>query len=427
MSPGLNVIDPKVVSAFRSALIHQGLALVILTLMAFAWLAVRRRGRAGAADEVGAGRRPTAGPVGRLVIAVGFGNLWLFDGILQTQPKMPLGLPSLVIEPAADSSPHWVQGTAHWAGALWSAHPVGAATATVWIEVGLGVWLLAASRGPMARLAGVVSAGWGLAVWIFGESFGGIFASGQSWLIGAPGAVAVYVVAGVLIALPERAWRSRLPGRLTLAGLGVFLIGMAVLQAWPGRGSWQGVSHGQLGSLAGMAESMALTPQPGFLSSLLGSFATFDAAHGFAVNLFFVIALGVTGGVFVTGRARLIRPVLIGFGIISLVVWVLVQDLAFLGGVGTDPGSMIPFILLATAGYLAIQDRGAEAGGGLSGAAGSGSAGSGSSSAGSDTSSGAKDRSWPVRTAIEADRPVSRSPTSSQARAMPTISDVTSA
>jgi hypothetical protein len=107
--------------------------------------------------------------------------------------------------------------------------------------------------------------------------------------------------------LPERVWRSRWLGRLTLAGLGVFLIGMAVLLAWPGRGYWQGVSHGQLGPLAGMAESMALTPQPGFLSSWLGSFATFDAAHGFAVNLFFVIALTVIGAVFMTGRARLIR------------------------------------------------------------------------------------------------------------------------
>ena len=303
MSPGLNVTDPKVVSAFRSALIHQGLALVILALIAVAWLVVRRRRRAGAVDEVGAGGRAPAGPAGRLVLAVGFGNLWLFDGILQMQPKMPLGLPSLVIEPAAESSPHWVQAMASWAGTLWSDHPVGAATATVWIEVGLGLWLLAAPRGPLARLAGLASVGWGLAIWIFGESFGGIFASGQSWLTGAPGAAAVYVVAGALIALPERAWRSRLPGRLTLAGLGVFLIGMAVLQAWPGRGSWQGVSHGHLGSLAGMAESMALTPQPGFLSGWLGSFATFDAAHGFAVNLFFVIALGVTGAVFVARAA----------------------------------------------------------------------------------------------------------------------------
>jgi cytochrome oxidase Cu insertion factor (SCO1/SenC/PrrC family) len=33
---------------------------------------------------------------------------------------------------------------------------------------------------------------------------------------------------------------------------------------------------------------------------------------------------------------------------------VLIEDLGFLGGLGTDPNSMIPFVLLATAGYLAV-------------------------------------------------------------------------
>src|SRR5579863_10289086 len=105
MSPGFNVNDPKVVSAFRSALIHQALlALAVIALLAIGWLIVRRRARAGAAGGARAGRRVPSGPVGRLVLAVGFGNLWLFDGILQTQPKMPLGLPPMVIGPAAQSS-----------------------------------------------------------------------------------------------------------------------------------------------------------------------------------------------------------------------------------------------------------------------------------------------------------------------------------
>jgi len=34
--------------------------------------------------------------------------------------------------------------------------------------------------------------------------------------------------------------------------------------------------------------------------------------------------------------------------------WVLVQDLGFLGGLGTDPNSMIPLILLFSAGYLTL-------------------------------------------------------------------------
>ena len=106
--------------------------------------------------------------------------------------------------------------------------------------------------------------GWGLVVWVFGESFGGIFAPGLTWLFGAPGAVLIYCVAGALIALPERVWHDPRLGQAILAGLGLFLVAMAVLQAWPGRGFWQGISHGQRGTLAGMTGSMAQTPQPRF-------------------------------------------------------------------------------------------------------------------------------------------------------------------
>jgi len=99
--------------------------------------------------------------------------------------------------------------------------PPQAGAATVWIQAGLGIWMLAAVRGPLSRLAGLASVAWGLVVWVFGESFGGIFAPGLTWLFGAPGAVLLYVVAGALIALPERSWRTRRLGRVTLAGTGL--------------------------------------------------------------------------------------------------------------------------------------------------------------------------------------------------------------
>jgi len=103
-----------------------------------------------------------------------------------------------------------------------------------------------------------------------------------------------------------------------------------------------------------MTGAMAQTSQPGFLSAWVSAFTAFDEAHGFAVNLFVVAALAVTGVVFVTGRPRLIRPVLAGFAVVCLADWVLVEDLGFLGGLGTDPNSMIPMVLLAAAGYLAL-------------------------------------------------------------------------
>jgi cytochrome oxidase Cu insertion factor (SCO1/SenC/PrrC family) len=365
MNSGLSPDDPTLVAAFRSALLHQ--SAIALLIVAFLWLlwATMRTWRlvtpgvkAGAKGEGGWEAR------GRAVLRVGFGMIWILDGILQAQPKMAGGLASPVIEPSAGASPGWVQHLVNWGGTIWSYHPITAGAASVWIQIGIGVWLLVAKNGPWSRLAGLASVAWGLVVWVFGEAFGGIFAPGLSWLTGAPGGVLIYVVAGALIALPENAWRSPRLGRLLLGGIGLFFIGMAVLQAWPGRGYWKGVIHGQPGTLAGMVQSMASTPQPHFLSALLADFGSFAASNGFAVNLVVVLALAAMGAVFVagfvTGRPQLVRYA-VWFGLVfCLAVWVLVQDLGFLGGLGTDPNSMIPFILLFSAGYLALTPAAAH-------------------------------------------------------------------
>ena len=316
--------------------------------------------QAAAARAATAWREPRA----RRLLRVGFGILWLFDGILQAQPQMAGGLPAQVTEPAASSSPGWVQHLVNWGGSIWSYHPIEAAAASVWIQVGIGLWLIFAVRGWPSRLAGITSAGWGLIVWVFGEAFGGIFAPGLTVLFGAPGAVLIYAVAGALIALPGRAWDTARTGRLILAGTGAFLAGMALLQAWPGRGFWQGTAAGHPGTLAGMVASMAGTSQPHVLSAAVSAFGDFTAAHGFAVNLFAVIvvaALGVSflscaflSGAFLGGRPWLARIAVIAGTVFCLADWVLVEDFGFFGGLGTDPNSMIPLILLFTAGYLAL-------------------------------------------------------------------------
>jgi cytochrome oxidase Cu insertion factor (SCO1/SenC/PrrC family) len=229
----------------------------------------------------------------------------------------------------------------------------------VWIQLGLGIWLLVAPRGRWSRLGGLASAGWGTVVWVFGESFGGIFAPGLSWLFGAPGAVVFYCVAGLLLALPERAFGTPRLGRIVLACTGVFFLGMAILQAWPGRGFWQGriPRSTHVGTLAGMVHQMAQTPQPGFLSSWVAAFAAFDAAHGWAVNFVVVVALATIGFALCTSRRLFVFPALIGTVVLCLADWVLVEDFGFLGGVGTDPNSMVPMVLVVAAGYVAVVDQ----------------------------------------------------------------------
>jgi cytochrome oxidase Cu insertion factor (SCO1/SenC/PrrC family) len=365
MNSGLNIHDPTVVAAFKQALLHQGIAAALLfALLGLAWVVVRELrgpGRLASEPDGGSGGGPAGPPLpeapARRLLRIGFGLLWIFDGVLQAQPGMAVGLPSQVIQPTAASSPSWVQHLVNWAGTSWSYHPIEAAAGAVWIQVGIGIWLLLASRGRMSRLAGLTTVGWGLVVWVFGESFGGVFAPGLSWLTGAPGAALCYCVAGALIALPDRVWRTARTGRLMLTCLGAFLVGMAVLQAWPGRGFWQGDLHGQPGSLTTMAQSMASLSQPSALADLVSAFASAVQAHGFAINLIAVTGLGATGLALLGGRPRIARTALFVLTAFCLVTWVLVQDLGFFGGLGTDPNSMLPMLLLAYAGYLAASVR----------------------------------------------------------------------
>ncbi len=355
MNSGLNSDNPTLVAAFRNAVLHQGIiALLVFAVLAVAWVAIREwmQPRASRAAARGA----VAEPAWRQLLRIGFGILWIFDGLLQAQPAMAAGLPSQVIEPSAASSPTWVQHLVNWAGTTWSYHPIQAGASAVWIQIGIGAWLIAAPRGRWSRFAGLASVAWGLVVWVFGESFGGIFAPGLSWLFGAPGAAAFYCAAGVLIALPERRWPAPQLGRTILPVLGVFFIGMAVLQAWPGRGFWPG-AHGRGGTLTGMVTSMAATPQPALLAGWVRDFASFTAAHGSAVNLFAVIALAAIGVCLAAAGPApgwLLRVAVVAVVVLCLADWVLIEDFGFLGGLGTDPNSMIPTALLVVAGYLAL-------------------------------------------------------------------------
>ncbi len=359
MGNGLRANNPFIVSAFESALLRQALVVaLILVLLAIAWRFLREtrlRHAGGAANGYSDDLGPE--PAARRVLRFGFALLWLLDGFLQMQPDMPLGMASNVVHPAAATSPAWVRHLVNFGVTTWNNHPIQAATSAVWIQLGIGALLLVAPRGRWSRLAGLVSAGWGLVVWAFGEAFGQIFAPGASWLFGAPGAVLVYVLAGALIALPESVFSRRLfvQGWIRLAG--IYLLGMALLQAWPGRGFWVGAAtthHATTGALETMARQMSTTPQPGLFSRLVADFGQFDAHNAFAVNLFVVVVLAAVGLVFVSGFRRLLLPAVVVFGVLSLTAWVFAQDLGFFGGVGTDPNSMIPTAVVVVAAYLAV-------------------------------------------------------------------------
>ncbi len=362
MGRPLQTDNSTITAAFRSALNHQLLLLVVLgVLVVVAWnlartLQYRRAMAAGTPRTTGALVPPLPEPAARRLLRITFGLLWLLDGLLQVQGAMPLGLPGSVITPAADSSPSWVQHVTNVGTTIWSNHPVTAAAAAVWIQVGIGIFLLVAPRGYWSRAAGATSVAWGLVVWMFGEAFGGVFGHGSSWLFGTPGGVVFYVVAGALVALPDASWQSPRLGKGVLRGMGAFFVGMGILQAWPGRGFWSGGAHGPsaAGTLTTMVNQMSQVAQPSVFASWVRSFGSFQAGHGWLVNFVVVVLLVGVGAAFLSGDLRLVRVGVVVGSVFCLATWILIQDFGFFGGLGTDPNSMIPMTLIFIGGYVAM-------------------------------------------------------------------------
>ena len=85
MNSGLNIDNPTLVTAFRTALLHQGiLILAIFAVLAVAWVSAREWLR-----PPPAARPAVPEPAWRELLRIGFGVLWIIDGLLQGQPGMP--------------------------------------------------------------------------------------------------------------------------------------------------------------------------------------------------------------------------------------------------------------------------------------------------------------------------------------------------
>lgn len=275
-------------------------------------------------------------------IQIALGLLWLLDGILQFQPYMySRRFIAETIEPMLSMQPALVAHSIHWAGQL------AASDLTVWntlfalVQCAIGLGLL---YRPTVKPALALSFGWTLVVWWFGEGFGMLLMNMGSPFDGAPGAVLLYGVVGLL------AWPARSGDARSAAASGPLgdRGGLAAWSAVWGCSAllWLEVLTRPVYSISGGLLEASADSMP-WLANLQRSLSTILQGDGkpFAA-IALVVSLAVAAGIWTRWR----RGALALGVLLALLCWTLGQSLGGLTtGDATDPNSGPLLVLLAFA------------------------------------------------------------------------------
>ena len=284
-------------------------------------------------------------------LQVTLGFIWLLDGLLQFQSFMySHAFIKEVIEPTAEGQPGFIREPiltlAHFYGhdlTLWN-------TLSAEIQCAIGLGLILSRR--TVRPALLVSYFWAFVVWWFGEGFGTILSGAPvSPLMGAPGAVVLYLLIGLLVwprdenangVAVDGGLLGRLGGRVVWT---LVWLEAAVLWLLHVDRSKDAIKE----QIAGMAEAA-----PHWLATSQHSLANSLAGDGVTVaTVLAVVSVVLALGVWLP-RAR---PVALALGaLLSLAYWYYGQSLGgpFWIGSATDVNTGPLLVLLAATVWPAL-------------------------------------------------------------------------
>ena len=284
------------------------------------------------------------------------GTLWLIDGLLQLEPKMfTMDMVNGIMVPTLHSQPSPIATSLHWIITITTQHLtlVNLLIAIVQICLGIGLLLFPERWGKALVIASVV---WAFIVWFGGEGLSMLLTGQGSILTGAPGAVLLYPLLG-LVVYPRQQSRSTskdAAARPMMSGLlshlqlrwalsGFWLFG-ALLQLQPYW--WQpGQISQAIGSMTGQGGLNRILVDP-FLQGLSNITASIEVPLNIALIVVF-LALGLT---LVLLKEEQMRPALIASIVASLVIWYCTQGLGqIFTGMSTDFNSGLLLVVMALA------------------------------------------------------------------------------
>lgn len=260
------------------------------------------------------------------------GLIWLLDAGLQFQSFMySRGFVALLTS-MSSGQPHWLGASINWSAHLAGQNLAVYDTLFALIQAAIGFGLL---YRPTVKLALLCSFAWALVVWWFGEGFGMLFMNMAQPLTGAPGAVLVYALVGLVI------WPNGRPGGLLgIRGARIMWASLWLVCAY----LWLLQSSSATNATRNMID--AAPSGMSWLSSLQDGFASVAQGNGLIIALA-LAALSALIGLGV-GFNRGARQLLLVSIALQLLYWMLGQGFGgIFQGHATDPNAALPFILLA--------------------------------------------------------------------------------
>ena len=290
------------------------------------------------------------------------GVLWLFDGIIQLFPQMwTMNMVNGVMKPMLEGQPGFIEPSLQFIINQTTLHliEVNLLISFVQILLGLGFLLLPDRWVKEVVIASIV---WALIVWYGGEGMSMMLTGKASILTGAPGAVLLYPLLGLVVyprkksdTASKRTTRkagddgllSRKALRYILAGFWFFA---ALLQLQP---YWwqQGQISQSIGAMVGQGGLNIVVVDP-LLQQVSNATANIEVPLNIALIVVF-LAIGI--GLVVVKEEQL-RPFLIASIVVSIVFWYFAQGFGMiLTGMSTDFNSGLLVVVMTLACWPRVQ------------------------------------------------------------------------
>jgi hypothetical protein len=268
----------------------------------------------------------------RRTVQTVLGLAWLLDAGLQFQSFMYSNGFIQMLTAVRPGQPDWVAGPISWATGIAQGNLDVWNTLFAFTQLAIGLGLL---YRPTVKLALAATFGWALSVWFFGEGLGMLFASTASPLTGAPGAVLLYGLIGLIV------WPNNRPGGLLGASgariaWGVLWVAMGLLWLLPANSSADAIGN----QISSAPSNM------NWLTSLQTHAANVAKDNGLLIA-FVLTAVSVAIGIAVAldWQARTFLWLAI---YLNVIYWAIGQGFGGITtGTGTDPNAGPLFILLA--------------------------------------------------------------------------------